>query len=181
MRLLPPSDTTDHVRHFLASLKDLFRHALQNLRDSDMVGLVIQNRVNQNDKPIEIIFRRMDLLAGDVILSLVQRVSYSNSKFNALNKLIMTVHSVRFPVGFGKRANKNRGRPLSVMAHLKTSVVDVKASENCLAHAIIIAIVKAKNSPLYLAYRRRYKIRPVVQKLLAKTGIDLSGGGGFPN
>ena len=70
VRLLPTSDATDNVRHFLASLNDLFRHALQNLSDSDMVGIKIQNRVNQNDKPIGISFRRKEQLAGDVIMSL---------------------------------------------------------------------------------------------------------------
>jgi len=73
VRLLPPSDATDTVRHFLASLNDLFRHALQNLSDNDMVGLRIQNRVNQNYKPKGISFRRNDELAGDVILSLVKK------------------------------------------------------------------------------------------------------------
>jgi hypothetical protein len=65
------------------------------------------------------------------------------------------------------------------MAQLKRSVVEVQATENCLTRAII-AIAKAENDPEYVAYRRGYKIRPVVQKLLAKTGIDLSGGGGIP-
>jgi len=67
------------------------------------------------------------------------------------------------------------------MAQLQTSVVDVQAKENCLAHAIIIAIAKAENYPEYAAYRRRYKVRPAEKKLLANTGIDFSGGGGFPN
>jgi len=75
VRLLPPSDARDPVSHFLASLNELFRHALQNLSDSNMVGITIQNRVNQNDKTIGISFRRKDQLAGDVILSLVQKVS----------------------------------------------------------------------------------------------------------
>ena len=83
-------------------------------------------------------------------------------------------------MGFGKRAIKSRDRPLSVMAHLKTSVVVVNTSENCLAHAIIIAIAKLENDPKYVAYRRGYKIRPVVQELLDKTGISLSEGGGIP-
>ena len=64
------------------------------------------------------------------------------------------------------------------MAHLKRSVVKEKAKEHCLAHAIIIAIAKAENDPNYTSNRDGRKIRPVVQKLLAKTGIDLSGGGG---
>ena len=69
----------------------------------------------------------------------MQKVSQSNARFNTLDKLIMTVHSVKLPVGFGRRM-KSRGRPLSVMAHLKRSVEEVKASENCLSHSIIIAI-----------------------------------------
>jgi hypothetical protein len=71
VRLLPPSDSTDPASHFVDSLNDLFRHALQNLSESDMVGITIQNRENQNDNPIGISFRRKDQLAADVILSLV--------------------------------------------------------------------------------------------------------------
>ena len=66
------------------------------------------------------------------------------------------------------------------MAHLKISVVQVKAAENCLAHAIIIAIAKAENDPNYTSYRDGRNIRPVVRKLLAETGIVLSGGRGIP-
>jgi len=76
VRLLPPSNARDPVSHFLASVNELFEHALQNLSDSDVVGITIQNRVNQNDKPIGI--RREDQLAGDVIWSLVETVSQSN-------------------------------------------------------------------------------------------------------
>ena len=94
--------------------------------------------------------------------------------------MIMTVHSVMMPVVFGKRGMKSRGRTLSVMAHLKASVVEVKASENCLAHAIIIAIAKVENDPNYKAYQQGRMIRPAVQELLAKTGLDLSEGGAIP-
>ena len=177
--LLRPANDTDLVCHFLASLNDLFRYALLNLSESYMVGITIQNRGNQNDKPIGISFRRKDQLAADVILFLVQKVSQSNCRFNALVKLIMTVHSVIMPVGFG-RGMKSRGRPLSVMALLKRSVVVVKAAENCLAHAIIIAIAKVENFPNYASFRDGIKIRPVVRKLLADTCIALSGGGGIP-
>ena len=75
VRLLPPTDAADPVSQLLESLKDLFRHALHNLVESDMVGITIQNRVNQNEKPIGISFRRKDQLAEDVILYLVQKVS----------------------------------------------------------------------------------------------------------
>jgi len=72
-----------------------------------------------------------------VIWSVFEKVSQSNVRFNALDTLVVTVHSVTMPVGYGKHAIKSMGRTLSVMAHLKSSIVEVKAEENCLAHALI--------------------------------------------
>jgi len=66
------------------------------------------------------------------------------------------------------------------MAHLKTSIVEVKAEENCLAHALVISIAKVENDPDYKAYRQGRKIRQVVQTLLETTGIDMSNGAEFP-
>jgi len=109
-----------------------------------------------------------------------EKVSQSNSRFDALDTLVVTVHSVRMPVGFGKSAIKNTGRLLSVMAHLKTSIVEVEAEENCLAHALVISIAKVENDPNYKAYRKGRKIRQVVQTLLETTGIDLSNVAGIP-
>ena len=61
------------------------------------------------------------------------------NQINQNDKLVVTVHSVRMPVGCGRRdALKTQGRPISVMAHPKRSIVGVKAEENCLAHALII-------------------------------------------
>jgi hypothetical protein len=42
----------------------------------------------------------------------------------------------------------------------------------------VIAIAKLPNDPNYKAYRQGRKIRPVVDNLLAMTGIDLTNGGG---
>ena len=38
------------------------------------------------------------------------------------------MHSVKIPVGFGK-AETSKGRPVSMMAHLKRSMVEVKAKK----------------------------------------------------
>jgi len=108
------------------------------------------------------------------------KFSQSNSRFNALDTLVVTVHSVKMPVGFGKRAIKSRGRVLSVMSRLKKSIVEMKSEENCLAHALIIAISRLENDPKYNSYRRRCRIRPVVQNVCETTGIDLSNGAGIP-
>jgi len=81
--------------------------------------------------------------------------------------------------GFGKHAGKSMGRPLSTMAHLKRSIVEVKTEENCLAHALVIAKAKVENDPKYKGYIQGRKIRNVVQTLLDETGIDLTSGGGI--
>ena len=84
------------------------------------------------------------------------------------------------PAVFGWGINTN-GRPLSVMAQLKGSIVEVKAQENCLAHAIIIAIERLENDANYKAYRQGWKIRPVVQLLIQKQILICLWVGGFPN
>lgn len=85
------------------------------------------------------------------------------------------------PVGFGNGGVKTEGRPVSVLAHLKRSVVEVKAEENCLAHALVIAVAKLENDHKYTSYRRGCKIGPAVQQLLEKSGIELkNGGAGLP-
>jgi len=161
-------------------VNDLIEHALHDIDDTDLVGMTKQNQVNENDKPIGISFRRKDQLSAEVIFSLFEKVSQSNSRFKALDTFVVIVHSVRMPVGFGKNVLKSRGRQLSVIAHLKRSIVVVKAEENCLAHALVIAIAKVGKDPKYKAYLQGRKIGPVVQKLLETTGIDLSKGAGIP-
>ena len=82
------------------------------------------------------------------------------------------------PVGFGKSA-KSKGRPISVMARLKHSIIEVKAVTNCLAHALIIAFARITNDPNYTSYRKGFRILPVVQHLLETTGTDLKNGEGI--
>jgi hypothetical protein len=85
------------------------------------------------------------------------------------------------PVGIDKCTNKSKGRPPSVMAQLIRSVVELKTEDNCLAHAIILAIANPDKDPNYESYRHGYNVRSVVRNLLDTTGIDLDGGGGSPN
>jgi len=105
-----------------------------------------------------------------MIWSVFERVSQSNSRFNALDKLVLTVHSVKMPIGLGRCAMNSRGRPFSVMAHLKRSIVEVKAEENCLAHAPIITIARVDNDPNYKAYRQGRKVRPLASSRLSTSG-----------
>jgi hypothetical protein len=107
-----------------------------------------------------------------------EKVAQSNARFNDLDKLVMTVHSVKMPIGHGQIAMK--GRPLEAMAHLKRSIIEFKTEENCLSHALIISIARLTNDPNYKANRQGNKIRPAVDHLLETTGINLANGGGIP-
>jgi hypothetical protein len=81
----------------------LFDYALRNIDDSDMVGLVIHHEgTGQKDKTIVFSFRRRDELSPEVIWRLFEKVAQSNSRFNALNPLSITVHYVKMPIETGK-------------------------------------------------------------------------------
>jgi hypothetical protein len=123
----------DPITHFESCVNALFEYALKDIEDSDMVGVVIQNE--NIDKPIGFSFRRKDQLSVVVICKLFEKVAQSNAKFNALDPLIVRVHSVKMPLGFGRV--KSKGRQLDTMAHLKKRIVHVNADENCLAHALV--------------------------------------------
>jgi len=158
-------------------VNDLFDYALRDVNDSDMVGITISNGNNLLDKLIGISFRCKDQLSDEVIWSVFSKVAQSNARYNAMDRMIVVIHPVKMSVGFGKGV-KSKGRPLSVMAHVKHSIIEVKTNTNCLAHTIIIAISRLTKDPNYHSYRQGYKIRPVVQHLLQTTGIDLQNGGG---
>jgi hypothetical protein len=179
VRLLPPAvgDNSDAITHFQASVNDLFDYALRNSEDSDMVGITIHNEVNLLDKAIGFSFRRKDQLTDEVIWSVFSKVAQSNARYNALDRMIVVIHSVKMPVGFGSKAVKSKGRPLSETVRLKHSIIEVKAKTNCLAHALIIAIARLTKDPNYISYRKGNKILPQVQQLLRTTGIDLQNGG----
>jgi len=83
-----------------------------------------------------------------VIWSVFEKVAQSNARFNALDKLVVTVHSVRMSGGHGGGDGiATKGMPLEFMARLKKSIVQVRAESNCLAHALVIAKAKVDGDP----------------------------------
>jgi hypothetical protein len=124
-----------------------------------MVGVSIHSAKNQQDRPIGFSFRRRDQISRDVLWSVFEKVTQSNARYQTLDTLTSHVHSIRMPVGFGK-PETSKGRSLSTMARLKRSIVEVKAEENCLAHALMIVIAKLNSDPNYQAYRKGLKILP---------------------
>jgi hypothetical protein len=108
----------------------------------------------------------------------LEKVLQSNSRFNDFDPSTIEVHAVRMPAGFGGGI-KTKGRPLTVLAHQKRSIIEVKAETKCLANAVIIANVRITKDPNYTAYRKELKIKPTVDNLLATTGINLDNGRGI--
>jgi len=108
------------MSHFLDSVTELFEYALRDLEDSDMIGITISNEVNVKERAIGINFRRKDQITGDVIWSVFEKVTQSNARFNALDKLVVTVHSVRMPVGHvGGVGIATKGMPLEIVIRRK--------------------------------------------------------------
>jgi hypothetical protein len=54
-----------------------------------MVGITIRNEVNQNNKPIGISFRRKDQLSGDVVCSVLEKVTQSNAERALIGTWVM--------------------------------------------------------------------------------------------
>jgi len=96
VRLLPPPPDYDPVTHFLDSMSDLFEYALRKCNESDMVRVTISNEVNVQDKHIGISFSRKVQLSEEVIWSMFEKVAQSNTRFNAVDILVV-IHSVRMP------------------------------------------------------------------------------------
>ena len=120
VRLLPPIiPDSDPITHFLNGMSELFEYALRDCSESDMVGITISNEVNEQDKPLGISFRRKDQISEEVIWSMFEKVAQSNARFNAMDRLIVVVHTVKMPVGFGRTAQRSKGRTVANLAHLK--------------------------------------------------------------
>ena len=120
---------------------------------SDLVGLRIRNTENAEDKVVGISFRRRDQLKPDVVWAVVGKVIQSSARFGLSDLFEVHLDHVTMPAGNGKRAEKTKGRSLSVMSAIKKSIVTVKASLNCLAYALIIAMARVNGDPKYQSYR----------------------------
>ena len=103
------------------------------------------------DKANGISFTSKDQLSANMILTFWEKVTQSNSCLNALDRLVLGIHTVKMPLGFG-RGIKTKGRSLTALAHLKKFIVKVKSEINSLAHSLnTIAIIS--NYPNYKSYR----------------------------
>jgi hypothetical protein len=120
--------------------------------DSGMVGITIINEENVQDKAIGKSFKRRGQLTPNVSWLVFGKLAQHNARFNALDKIVLNIHYVKMPIGNGVDGIASKGRPLANVAHLKTSIVQFKTENNCLAHALVIAVAKLTYCPDYNAF-----------------------------
>jgi hypothetical protein len=67
----PPASSAarDPARYFANSMDELFDYSLLDLEPSDMMGILIHNADNQQDRPIGLSFRWRDQISRDVLWS----------------------------------------------------------------------------------------------------------------
>ena len=114
-----------------------------------MVGITIHNEVNQSDKAMGFSSRRISY--SQKSWRMFDKLSQPNSRYDALDTLIMVVNSYKMPVGFGGDAIKIKVHTARDHGSTKEKIVEVEAEENCLAHALIISIARLDNDPNYIA------------------------------
>jgi len=129
--------------------------------------LSIHNADNQQDRQTGLSYRRRVQISRDVLWSVFEKVTQSNARYQGLDTLTFHVFSFGMPVGSCKKAESSKGRPISTIAHIKRRIVEVKAKEICVEHALVIAVVRVTNDPDFQAYRHgRKKILSKVRELL---------------
>jgi len=77
------------------------------------------------------------------------KVIQSNSRFALTDRLEVHLNHVRMPAGNENGGVKAKGRLLDVMSAIKKSIVVVKATFFCLAHALIIAMAGVNGDPKF--------------------------------
>ena len=83
-----------------------------------------------------------------------EEVAQSNIRYNAMDRLDVVVHSARMPVGFRRTDLRTKSRQLANVAYLKRSIIELKAENICLAHALIIAIARMNKDPICVVSQR---------------------------
>jgi hypothetical protein len=136
----------------------------------------ISNTENLRDKVVAISFRRCDELKSDLVWGALGKVVQSNAMFGLTDRLEVHFDHVRTPAGNGRV--KTKGRSLNIIGAVKRSIVVVKATSMCLAHALVIAMAQVNGDPKYKAYRNGNRLEKPVKELLRASGVDLSDGGG---
>jgi hypothetical protein len=171
-----PGEEQDPTTYLKECITALTNYLVDKVPDRDLVGLIIRNTENVQDKVVGISLIRRDQLKANVVWSVLGKVIGSNARFALTDRLEVHLDHVRMPAGNGRV--KTKGRSISVLSAIKKSIV-VKAAFLCLAHALIFAMAKVNVDSKYDSYKHGKGLKKPVEVLQNASGVDLSNGGGF--
>jgi hypothetical protein len=99
------------------------------------------------DKILGISDRRRDQLKPDVVWDVLGKVVQSDARLGLTDRLEVHLGYIRMPAGNGRVNTK--GQSLDILSAVKRSIVVVKATFPCLAHALVIAVARVNGDPMY--------------------------------
>lgn len=158
-----------------------------DIQPGDRVGFSFNNDDN-NYIEFGLSFRRFDQYNSSLILSALESVLQSNSKFLIDDKLVVKIDLVRMPVGGARVMNVGKSKDKYYELHRK-SIYSPKLSAGdgniCLAVSIVIGMTVADgksgiNKYNFLTYAPNHtELINEALKLSREANVDLSHGGGY--
>ena len=126
----------------------LLRDVTEGMHSTDQVRFVLQS--NQLQSPISLPFCPLEELTTEKVLSQVEKVVQSNDEFWLNDTVNIDLIRVQMPQGSGKSRRKRTTYDIREYLQGKKSVITINNKDNyCLARALVVAIARIENDPMY--------------------------------
>jgi hypothetical protein len=162
----------------LGAIDGVVQDLLSGIPDSDFVLFNIKNR-NSPEKEIDISLRQRDQISPDIIFGEIEKVIQSNEKFG-LDEITITRHHVANNKGGHVDKKKFALLDSNMYAlHKRSCIRIINDGNDCLAHALVVAIARIESSKKAAILREsKNKRQEAADKLCRDANVDLSNGGG---
>lgn len=185
----PSIDSLSNMTKIMQWLHQCFVEVLNiieielEIQPHDRVGLVFNN-TNNVKSDFSLSFRPFNQYSADSILSEIEHVIQSNSKFFIDDNLIIKIDHVRIPVGFGRRSHIGKSSDAYYKLHSKSIFSPNLQPEDhglCLAISIVVGICHVSddiNKFNHLTYTPNYSdLIGEAKKICTDAGVNLQHGG----
>ena len=125
IKFRPPAEHVEPNVYLKECITALNNYLVNDVRDSDLVGLRIRNTDKVQYKLLGISFRRGEQLKPDVVCGVLGKVVQSNAWFGLCDRLEVNLDHVTIPIGNDRE--KTKGRSLNIVNAIKKIIVKVTA------------------------------------------------------
>ena len=125
IKLRSPAEHVKRNVYLKECITALNNYLVNDVRDSDLVGLRIRNTDKVQYKLLGISFRRGEQLKPDVVCGVLGKVVQSNAWFGLCDRLEVNLDHVTIPIGNDRE--KTKGRSLNIVNAIKKIIVKVTA------------------------------------------------------